>query len=146
MNAECLDAQSCVSQETDVQSVQTMSTVVASGGDSMPGNGPCKCGLLEIALLYDAPMRKMTVHVLQARNILPNKDKPAQLIHTQVRYNPKVFLHLTGTSFVSRNHEIPAFTKNLKEHRDYIQSNPAPNCPSDSANEMLNKGIVLRII
>lgn len=37
---------------------------------------------LEIALLYDAPMRKMTVHVLQARGI-PSREK--QTTHTQVR-------------------------------------------------------------
>ncbi|XP_074042275.1 synaptotagmin 14 isoform X2 [Leptinotarsa decemlineata] len=42
-----------------------------------------KIGHLEIALLYDAPMRKMTVHVLQARDI-PTRDR-AQLTHTQVR-------------------------------------------------------------
>ncbi|KAG5879121.1 hypothetical protein JTB14_031668 [Gonioctena quinquepunctata] len=42
-----------------------------------------KIGHLEIALLYDAPMRKMTVHVLQARDI-PTRDR-GQLTHTQVR-------------------------------------------------------------
>ncbi|XP_044729837.1 synaptotagmin-16 [Chrysoperla carnea] len=42
-----------------------------------------KCGHLEVALLYDAPMRKMTVHVLQARDI-PSRDR-GQPTHTQVR-------------------------------------------------------------
>ncbi|XP_076258275.1 synaptotagmin 14 isoform X2 [Rhynchophorus ferrugineus] len=42
-----------------------------------------RCGHLEVALLYDAPMRKMTVHVLQARNI-PSRDR-GQPTHTQVR-------------------------------------------------------------
>lgn len=42
-----------------------------------------KCGHLEIALLYDAPMRKMTVHVLQARDI-PSRER-GQPTHTQVR-------------------------------------------------------------
>lgn len=37
---------------------------------------------LEIALLYDAPMRKMTVHVLQCRGI-PTREKTST--HTQVR-------------------------------------------------------------
>uniref|UniRef100_A0A182W5G1 C2 domain-containing protein n=1 Tax=Anopheles minimus TaxID=112268 RepID=A0A182W5G1_9DIPT len=41
-------------------------------------------GTLEISLLYDAPMRKMTVHVLQARGISSRGDK-GQLTHTQVR-------------------------------------------------------------
>lgn len=39
-------------------------------------------GSVEISLLYDAPMRKMTVHVLQARGI-PCRDK-GQPTHTQV--------------------------------------------------------------
>ncbi|CAG9862915.1 unnamed protein product [Phyllotreta striolata] len=42
-----------------------------------------KCGHLEIALLYDAPMRKMTVHVLQARDF-PSRDRGLPT-HTQVR-------------------------------------------------------------
>lgn len=39
-------------------------------------------GHLEIAMQYDAPMRKMTVHVLQARD-LPSKDR-GQPTNTQV--------------------------------------------------------------
>lgn len=60
---ESSDLQSCVGSETDAQLVN-------------------KCGHLEIALLYDAPMRKMTVHVLQARDI-PSRDR-GQPTHTQV--------------------------------------------------------------
>ncbi|XP_052860328.1 synaptotagmin-16 [Anopheles cruzii] len=41
-------------------------------------------GSLEISLLYDAPMRKMTVHVMQARGIASRSEKN-QLTHTQVR-------------------------------------------------------------
>jgi synaptotagmin-14/16 len=37
---------------------------------------------IEIALLYDAPVRKMTVHVLQCRGI-PSRDKATT--HSQVR-------------------------------------------------------------
>ncbi|XP_055680136.1 synaptotagmin-16 isoform X2 [Lutzomyia longipalpis] len=40
-------------------------------------------GSVEIALLYDAPMRKMTVHVLQARDI-PLRG-PGQVTYTQIR-------------------------------------------------------------
>lgn len=49
---------------------------------TMPVNN--KCGHLEVALLYDAPMRKMTVHVLQARDI-PSRDR-GQPTHTQVGF------------------------------------------------------------
>lgn len=42
---------------------------------------------IEIALLYDAPMRKMTVHVLQCRGIpIPTtRDKANTTTHSQVR-------------------------------------------------------------
>lgn len=61
--SEANDVLSCVGSEPEAQLVN-------------------KCGHLEIALLYDAPMRKMTVHVLQARNI-PSRDR-GQPTHTQV--------------------------------------------------------------
>jgi synaptotagmin-14/16 len=41
-----------------------------------------KCGHLEVAFAYDAPMRKMTVRVLQAREI-PARDRGGAT-HTQV--------------------------------------------------------------
>lgn len=65
MNTEVENSElvSCVGSEPDTQLVS-------------------KCGHLEIALLYDAPMRKMTVHVLQARDI-PSRDR-GQPTHTQV--------------------------------------------------------------
>lgn len=64
--SEANDVLSCVGSEPETQLVN-------------------KCGHLEIALLYDAPMRKMTVHVLQARNI-PSRDR-GQPTHTQVMYD-----------------------------------------------------------
>lgn len=64
--SEANDVLSCVGSESEAQLVN-------------------KCGNLEIALLYDAPMRKMTVHVLQARNI-PSRDR-GQPTHTQVMDN-----------------------------------------------------------
>lgn len=57
--------------------------VLSCGGGSDPETHMVsKCGHLEVALLYDAPMRKMTVHVLQARDI-PSRDR-GQPTHTQV--------------------------------------------------------------
>lgn len=44
-----------------------------------------KCGQLEIAFAYDAPGRKMTVHILQARDV-PTKDRGGSS-HTQVRFH-----------------------------------------------------------
>ncbi|CAH1163862.1 unnamed protein product [Phaedon cochleariae] len=62
---------------------ESPSSVPLSASTSSGGGGGGRSGHLEIALLYDAPMRKMTVHVLQARD-LPARDRgqPAQ---TQVR-------------------------------------------------------------
>jgi synaptotagmin-14/16 len=39
---------------------------------------------IEISLLYDAPMRKMTVHVLQCRGVPTTREK-ANSTHSQVR-------------------------------------------------------------
>ncbi|XP_054264649.1 synaptotagmin-16 isoform X2 [Macrosteles quadrilineatus] len=56
----------------DVTDLQSMGTVDMA-----------RCGAVEVAFAYDAPMRKMTVHVLQARDI-PAKDRGGAS-HTQVR-------------------------------------------------------------
>ncbi|XP_017768217.1 PREDICTED: synaptotagmin-16 isoform X1 [Nicrophorus vespilloides] len=80
-------------EHTDINSNRDCIVVMNTEGDgselvSCVGSEPeeqtmSKCGNLEIALLYDAPMRKMTVHVLQAREI-PSRDR-GQPTHTQVR-------------------------------------------------------------
>lgn len=43
------------------------------------------CGSLEVAFAYDAPMRKMTIHMLQARDI-PSKERGGAS-HSQVEKN-----------------------------------------------------------
>ncbi|CRK88504.1 CLUMA_CG002261, isoform A [Clunio marinus] len=68
---------------------------------------------LEIALLYDAPMRKMTVHVLQARGI-PTREKTTT--HTQVRLlilPSKKQKHKTKI----RSGENPQFMESFLLHR-----------------------------
>lgn len=75
--------------DADVQSTCTSAGVTTNGTCDIE-NGESrdlinKYGHLEVALLYDAPMRKMTVHVLQARDIPSRvRDQPTQ-VHTQVR-------------------------------------------------------------
>lgn len=51
--------------------------------ESPPNDMLPRYGSVEISLLYDAPMRKMTVHVIQARGI-PSRES-GQQTHTQVR-------------------------------------------------------------
>lgn len=46
------------------------------------GGDMARCGAVEVAFAYDAPMRKMTVHVLQARD-MPSKERGGTT-HTQV--------------------------------------------------------------
>lgn len=55
-----------------------------------PSSTMGRYGSVEISLLYDAPMRKMTVHVLQARGI-PCRDK-GQPTHTQVSIPPIIII------------------------------------------------------
>lgn len=57
-----------------------MTDLQSPGGADM-----ARCGTIEVAFAYDAPMRKMTVHVLQARDI-PAKDRGGAS-HTQVNYD-----------------------------------------------------------
>ncbi|XP_050067555.1 uncharacterized protein LOC126556333 isoform X2 [Anopheles maculipalpis] len=71
---------------SDLKSLKSDGDAVTAGGfDGGPTTTTTGSnGTLEISLLYDAPMRKMTVHVLQARGISSRGDK-GQLTHTQVR-------------------------------------------------------------
>ncbi|KAE8749270.1 hypothetical protein FOCC_FOCC003977 [Frankliniella occidentalis] len=78
---------------SDIQSVQSAGTAGSAGGRlaaaaRSAGGGAaaapiCACGQLEVAFAYDAPMRNMTIHLLQARDI-PAKDRGGST-HTQVR-------------------------------------------------------------
>lgn len=68
--------------------------LLSCGGSEPEAQLTNRCGQLEIALLYDAPMRKMTVHVLQAREI-PSRDR-GQPTHTQVI--PLSFAHKECTA------------------------------------------------
>lgn len=73
-----------------------------------------RSGTIEVSLLYDAPMRKMTVHVIQARGI-PSRDG-AQQTHTQVRLlmlPSKKQKHKTKI----RSGENPQFVESFLLHR-----------------------------
>ncbi|XP_032309568.1 synaptotagmin-14 isoform X1 [Drosophila ananassae] len=64
---------------SDLRSIKSDDMLV--GGDAkVTPRGPIE---LELSLLYDAPMRKMTVHVMQARSLPPLAS--GQPTHTQVR-------------------------------------------------------------
>ncbi|KAH8369484.1 hypothetical protein KR009_012377 [Drosophila setifemur] len=69
---------------------------------------------LELSLLYDAPMRKMTVHVMQARSVSPLGN--GQPTHTQVRMlmlPNKKQKHKTKI----RSGENPQYMENFLLHR-----------------------------
>ncbi|XP_058126860.1 uncharacterized protein LOC131290925 [Anopheles ziemanni] len=68
---------------SDLKSLKSDGELTNSGFEGPPAV-PSSNGTLEISLLYDAPMRKMTVHVLQARGIASRGDK-GTATHTQVR-------------------------------------------------------------
>lgn len=65
----------------DTSDLKSLKSDMDPSRPQSPGMG--RYGSVEISLLYDAPMRKMTVHVLQARGI-PSRDQ-GQQTHTQVR-------------------------------------------------------------
>lgn len=64
----------------DTSDLKSLKSEMDPSRPQSPGMG--RFGSVEISLLYDAPMRKMTVHVLQARGI-PSRDE-GQQTHTQV--------------------------------------------------------------
>ncbi|KAJ0173747.1 hypothetical protein K1T71_010896 [Dendrolimus kikuchii] len=71
-------------------------------------------GCVELTLLYDAPVRSMTVHVLQARS-LPQKTQ-GQILQSQVRV---VLLPLKKQKFKSkiRNGENPQYMESFVLHK-----------------------------
>ncbi|XP_013139171.1 PREDICTED: synaptotagmin-16 [Papilio polytes] len=83
-----------------------------SGGGSGAGGGGR--GTVELTLLYDAPVRSMTVHVLQAR-ALPQRTPP-QLLQSQARI---VLLPLKKQKFKSkiRNGENPQYMESFVLHK-----------------------------
>lgn len=66
----------------DTSDLKSLKSETGTNRAQTPLSTMGRYGSVEISLLYDAPMRKMTVHVLQARGI-PSGDKPT---HTQVNY------------------------------------------------------------
>lgn len=84
----------------------------ANSGTSSGGRN----GSVEIALLYDAPMRKMTVHVIQARGMPSREGGGGQQTHTQVRLlmlPSKKQKHKTKI----RSGENPQFIESFLLHR-----------------------------
>ncbi|ERL83956.1 hypothetical protein D910_01251, partial [Dendroctonus ponderosae] len=79
MHPECEER----AEDVDVDDTITIACEMEAKETADQGGRLNRCGHLEVALLYDAPMRKMTVHVLQARDI-PSRDR-GQPTNTQVR-------------------------------------------------------------
>ncbi|KAH8388612.1 hypothetical protein KR093_011298, partial [Drosophila rubida] len=65
---------------SDLRSIKSDDIIVTADSKIAAPRGPIE---LEMSLLYDAPMRKMTVHVMQARCLPPLGN--GQQTHTQVR-------------------------------------------------------------
>ncbi|XP_029718298.2 synaptotagmin-14-like [Aedes albopictus] len=118
---------------SDLKSLKSDTGTIGPGPES-PTSTSCPNGTLEISLLYDAPMRKMTVHVLQARGIPsrtsasstaastnpadppPNPKSSQSTTHTQVRLlmlPSKKQKHKTKI----RSGENPQFMESFLLHR-----------------------------
>ncbi|CAH2250848.1 synaptotagmin-16 [Pararge aegeria] len=102
-----LEAQSSV--ESDVIAHNDTSLLC---GES--GGGPQERGTVELTLLFDAPVRAMTVHVLQARSLPPKA--PGQVLQSQVRI---VLLPLKKQKYKSkiRNGENPQYMESFVLHK-----------------------------
>ncbi|KAI4468390.1 synaptotagmin 14 isoform d [Holotrichia oblita] len=91
-NRDCIVVMTTESENSELVSCIGSEVEANNHHSTMPSNN--KCGHLEVALLYDAPMRKMTVHVLQARDI-PSRDR-GQPTHTQVGFVAYCLYTLSG--------------------------------------------------
>ncbi|KAI8425254.1 hypothetical protein MSG28_007047 [Choristoneura fumiferana] len=100
-----LEAQSSV--DSDVIAHNDTSLLCSESGSQERGS-------VELTLLYDAPVRSMTVHVLQARALPPRT--PPQLLQSQVRI---VLLPLKKQKFKSkiRNGENPQYMESFVLHK-----------------------------
>ncbi|CAH0728270.1 unnamed protein product, partial [Brenthis ino] len=101
-----LEAQSSV--ESDVIAHNDTSLLCGESGSSQ------ERGSVELTLLYDAPVRSMTVHVLQGRS-LPQKAQ-GQVLQSQVRI---VLLPLKKQKYKSkiRNGENPQYMESFVLHK-----------------------------
>ncbi|CAK1552293.1 unnamed protein product [Leptosia nina] len=101
-----LEAQSSV--DSDVIAHNDTSLLCGESGSST------ERGSVELTLLYDAPVRSMTVHVLQARS-LPQRT-PGQVLQSQVRI---VLLPLKKQKYKSkiRNGENPQYMESFVLHK-----------------------------
>lgn len=75
---QCQSFQEPLFDTSDLRSIKSDDIVVTDSKITAP-RGPIE---LEMSLLYDAPMRKMTIHVMQARCLPPLAN--GQQTHTQV--------------------------------------------------------------
>ncbi|KAI4468391.1 synaptotagmin 14 isoform d [Holotrichia oblita] len=91
-NRDCIVVMTTESENSELVSCIGSEVEANNHHSTMLSNN--KCGHLEVALLYDAPMRKMTVHVLQARDI-PSRDR-GQPTHTQVGFVAYCLYTLSG--------------------------------------------------
>ncbi|XP_049877518.1 synaptotagmin-16 isoform X2 [Pectinophora gossypiella] len=93
------------------------SDVIAHNDTSLlcgEGSGATERGAVELTLLYDAPVRSMTVHVLQARALPPRPT--GNMLQSQVRV---VLLPLKKQKFKSkiRNGENPQYMESFVLHK-----------------------------
>ncbi|KAI5643210.1 c2 domain-containing protein [Phthorimaea operculella] len=107
MTIHVLQARS-LPQRTPGQILQSQDTSLLCGESSQ------ERGSVELTLLYDAPVRSMTIHVLQARS-LPQRT-PGQILQSQVRV---VLLPLKKQKFKSkiRNGENPQYMESFVLHK-----------------------------
>lgn len=97
----------------DTSDLKSIKSDIDGRAESPTASTNGRNGSLEVALLYDAPMRKMTVHILSARGI-PSLGKSAT--HTQVRLlmlPQKKQKHKTKI----RSGENPQFMESFLLHR-----------------------------
>jgi len=124
MNTDCDERSLDPVEETitiscEVEGDRTVEPARESTSTTRTGN---RCGYLEVALLYDAPMRKMTVHILQARD-LPSRDR-GQGTNTQVKIIKTYLMFLYQYFQISGQVDLVAKQKTETQDQNSLRGEP----------------------
>ncbi|XP_055539893.1 synaptotagmin-16 [Wyeomyia smithii] len=108
---------------SDLKSLKSDAGTIGLGPES-PTSTSSPNGVLEVSLLYDAPMRKMTVHVLQARGI-PSRSSNASVVASSAP-NPAEASAKTSQSTTHTQVRLLMLPSKKQKHKTKIRSGENP--------------------
>ncbi|KAL1398908.1 hypothetical protein pipiens_008598 [Culex pipiens pipiens] len=108
---------------SDLKSLKSDTGTIGPGPES-PTSTSSPNGVLEVSLLYDAPMRKMTVHVLQARGI-PSRNPPVP-VETSTSASTTATTKASSQSTTHTQVRLLMLPSKKQKHKTKIRSGENP--------------------